>query len=205
MAHTRVYAVALLATCAMPSLNAWAASAADDLAQVTGTNVGFISSELTRYQKAVNEAAAKRIELIASVERLAAEARLEADREVMVLKTTGGTELLKVYDALREQSEKTGAAPALLDAVQAQARKDASSVHTPLAVSTGKLDEAAKTLARLSKSRSSSEDAHFLLSYLKETRAEVDKLRQESKKKEESADKAQDDKAAKVEKPKKPE
>jgi len=191
----------LLSCCAV---TAWAESAVTDLAEVTGTNIGFVSAKLSEHQQGINAIALKRIDLIASVERMAAEGRLNVDREVAILKQTGGADLVKLLDALRDYADKAAAAPTQLDAVQAQAKKDITAVYKPLAVSTDKLDSAAKSLASLAKAKTREERAKFLISYLKEARDDVNKLKQESAASKDSGDQALDSKASKLEKPKQP-
>lgn len=192
--------IALLLSCC--AVTAWAESAVPDLAEVTGTNIGFVSAKLTEHQQGINAIALKRIDLIASVERMAAERRLSVDREIATLKQTGGADLVKLLDALRDHADKAAAAPTQLDAVQAQAIKDITSVYKPLTVSTNKLDSAAKSLASLAKVKTREERAKFLISYLKEARDDVNKLKQKSTASKDSGDQALDSKTAKLAIPK---
>lgn len=177
------------------------ASELEELAKVTGVNVGLVSAKLSDHQKNINDMFAARIDLITSVERMAAEGRLEVDRETIVLKQTGGADLVKLLDALREHAERAAAAPAQLDAAEAQARKDIMAVYKPLAIPTDKLNSAAKNLAALAKEKSGKDRFSFLRSYFKEARDEVDKLEAESAAGKEAGSKNMKDKTAKIGKP----
>lgn len=184
-----IVAIVFVATVTI-GVSARADTATRDLAQVTGTNIGFVAGKLAEHQQGINDISSKRIELIASVERLRAEARMKIDREVSVLNLTGGTNLVKLLDALRASADSAAAAPALLDTLQAKVRADLLAVYKPLAISTDKLNESAKTLATLGKPKSDAERVTFLISYLKEVREDAKKLEKESEVKKKEGDAA---------------
>lgn len=192
-------AIALLLSVAMAQA---AASEIEELAKAAGTNIGLVSTKLSEHQKNINQIFLKRIVLIASVERMAAEGRLEVDREIIVLKQTGGGNLVKLLDALREHAEDAAAAPARIDAAEAQARKDIMAVYQPLSIPTDNLDSAAKKLAALAKEKSDKDRLSFLRSYFKEARDEAKKLEEESAAAEEKGSEEMKDKTASVTTPK---
>jgi uncharacterized coiled-coil DUF342 family protein len=164
-----------LMLCALP---AQADDAAAQLAQQTANNIAFISAQLADHQKEFNRVAAKRIDMIATLERLAASSRQQVESEVDVLKQTGGEDLVKFMDALRERADKSAAAPALLDALQAQVRKDLNAAYEQVVVPSSQLDGIAKSLTELGKEKDRKERAQFLASYLKEVHQEVKDLKQ---------------------------
>lgn len=157
-----------------------AENAVQELAITTGTNLALISGKLAEHQKGVNEVAARRIDVIAWLERLAAERRLLVDRELIILQQTGGGDLVKLFDGARTLGDKAAASPAALDAVQVRAKAELTEGYTPLAISTDKLDQAAKALAALAKTSSNEAYLKFLGAYFKDVRASIDKLKQES-------------------------
>lgn len=165
-----------------------AENAVQELAITTGTNLALISGKLAEHQKDVNEVAARRINAIASLERLAAERRLDVDRELTILQQTGGNDLVKLFDGVRTLGDKAAASPAALDAVQARAMAELADGYTPLAISTDKLDQAAKALAELAKASSNEAYVKFVVAYFKEVRANIDKLKQESASSKQKAD-----------------
>jgi hypothetical protein len=162
----------------------------------------MVSAKLAEHQKNINQIFSKRIALITSVERMAAEGRLEVDREIIVLQQTGGGNLVKLFDSLREHAEKAAAAPAQIDAAEAQARKDIMAVYKPLSIPTDKLDSAAKKLAALAKEKSDKDRLSFLRSYFRETRDDIKKLEEESAAAEEKGSEAMKDKTASMTTPK---
>lgn len=183
------YAAAALMLCVSP---ANADDVAAQLAQQTAVHIAFISAQLDDHQKEFNSIAGKRIELIATLDRLAAEGRMRIDGEIDVLKQTGGEDLVKLLDALRERAEKSAAAPALLDALQAQTRKDLNTAYQTVMVPTSKLDGLAKSLTELGKEKDRKEHAQFLVSYLKEVHKEVKDLKQAADALQNTADAAVD-------------
>ena len=163
-------------------------SAPEQLADLTAKNVALVSVSLEQHRKGVNDIAASRVKLMLSVHRMAADARAAVDREMAVLKQTGGTDLVKLFDALREHGNQAVLVPGRLDAEEAATKADITAAYTPLVISTEKLDQAAKKLATLSAQQTKKERAQFALQFLKETRAEVEKLQEDSTRKKESGD-----------------
>jgi len=96
--------IALLLSCC--AVTAWAESAVTDLAEVTGTNIGLVSAKLSEHQQGINAIALKRIDLIASIERMAAEGRLNVDREVAILKQTGGADLRQTTRCITHHADR---------------------------------------------------------------------------------------------------
>lgn len=167
-----------------------AENAVQELAITTGTNLALISGKLAEHQKGVNEVTARRIDVIASLERLAAERRLLVDRELTILQQTDGGDLVKLLDGARTLGDKAAASPAAVDAVQARAKIELTGGYTPLAISTDKLDQAAKALAALAKTSSNEAYLKYLVAYFKDVRASIDKLKQESASSKQKADQA---------------
>lgn len=168
----------------------WADSAARDLEKLTGTNIGLLSGMLSEYQKQLNDVKSKRTDIISSVERMAADGQFQVDREVTILKQTGGATLVKVFDAVRDHAVKAAAVSDQLDMVQAQVQKDITAVYQPLSISTEKLDIAAKMLASLAEKKSLEEHYKFLVSYVTEVRNRVDELKKEGSDSKDAGDKA---------------
>lgn len=191
--------IALLLSAAMTQA---AASEVEELAKAAGTNIGLVSARLSEHQKNINQIFSKRIALITSVERMAAEGRLEVDREIIVLKQTGGGDLVRLLDALRAHAESAAAAPAQIDAAEAQALQDIMAVYQPLSIPTDNLNSAARKLAALAKEKSDKDRLSFLRSYFKETRDEVEKMEHESAVAEKKGRKDMEDKTASLEAPK---
>jgi hypothetical protein len=172
------------------------ASAAPDapaqLASLTSMNLAMVSSALSTHQKGTNDIAATRAAHIVSINRLSIDARQESDREVSILKQTGGTEILKVYSALCEHGDNAALASGQAAAAEAAAKSDVTAAYTPLAISTDKLDKAAKTLAGLAKEQSTEDRLKFLLQFAKDVRDESAKLEKASEAKKADADKKLD-------------
>ena len=159
------------------------------LAALTAKNVAMVSSALAAHQKGVNEIAATRAAHIVSINRLSINARQSVDRELSILKQTDGTDIVKLFTALGEQGDTAALASAQADAAEAAAQADVAAAYTPLAIATGKLDNAAKTLAAMAKEQSTEERLKFLLQFAKDVRDESAKLAKESSDKKASADK----------------
>ncbi|MDO9236470.1 MAG: hypothetical protein Q7U28_10640 [Aquabacterium sp.] len=161
-------------------------SAPAQAADLTAMNIALVSASLGQYQKGVNEIVASRVALMRSVHRMAAEARIAVDREVAVLKQTGGADLVKLFDALREHGNQAALVQAQINAVEAAAKADIAAAYAPLAISTEKLDQAAQKFAALAKQQTGKERAQFDLQFLKDTKAETDKLQMDSAQKKEA-------------------
>jgi hypothetical protein len=166
------------------------ASDVEDLAKQTGINLGLVSSKLAEHQKKTNDMYAKRIDIITSVERLAAEGRYAVDRELAVLKLTGGANVAKLLNVLHEDANQVAAAPAQFSALEDQTRKDATASVTPLSISTDKIDSAAKNLGTLAKGKSHKEWLEFMRDYFKDTREDIDKLQADGAKSKQGGDDA---------------
>ena len=163
--------------------------AADKSADLTAKNIALVSSALTTHQKGINAIAATRSAHIVSVVGLAAKASRESDREIAILKQTDGTSIVKVYEALCEVGDQAALASAQAVSAEAATKADIAAAYTPLAISTDKLDRAAKTLATLATQQSDTDRAKFLLQFLKDTRDESEKLAKASKDAKDDADK----------------
>jgi ferritin len=166
-----------------------APDAAAASAELAATHIAAVSSALATFQKELNSTAESRARHILSVRTVAYNGRQQSDREVDVLKQTDGTELVKLFEALREHGDKAALASSKAEAAEATAKAEIAAAYTPLEISTEKLDKAAKTLAALARQQSDSERAAFLAQFLKDTRDETKKLIDESKKASDKADK----------------
>ena len=162
------------------ALPAWAGDDVQALALQTASNISNVSLQLGAHQKGYNEIAARRAELIAALERAAAGARLQVEREIGVFKHTGGEAMVQLMDQLRADTATATAAPAQLDAVQEQARKELAAAQ-PAASSTEQLDAAAKSLAALAKPQDHKARAQFLLSYARDVHDDLKALDQKGK------------------------
>lgn len=185
--------------CILPfalALGATAAGAAPDapaqLAEATSRNMSMVSSALAAHQARVNDVATTRAAHIVSVDQLAIDFKQESDREVEILKQTGGTEIARVFAALCEHGDAAALAPAQREAALAAARADVASAYTPLSIATGKLDSAATTLATLGKPPTAEERAKFFLQYARDVRDESKKLAAASDATQAAADKKLD-------------
>lgn len=163
-------------------------SAPAELVELTATNIALVSASLEQHKKGVNQIVASRVETMLAVHRLATVARITVDREVAVLSQTGGAGLVKLFDALREHGNQAALVPAQVDAVEAATRADITAAYTPLAISTEKLDQAAQKLAALATQQTEKERAQFVLQFLRDTKAETDKLQKDSAQKKEAGD-----------------
>lgn len=166
-----------------------APNAADQSAELTAKNIALVSSALTAHQNSVNAMATTRAAHILSVIRLGANAQRESDREVAILNRTGGDGIVKVFEALRDHGDQAALIFSQTAAAEAAAKADIAAAFTPLAISTEKLDRAAKTLAVLAKQQTDKERAKFLLQFLKDTRDESEKLAKASASAQSGADK----------------
>jgi hypothetical protein len=164
-------------------------NAAEESAELTAKNIALVSSALAAHQKGVNAMAATRAENILSVTRLASNAQSEVEREVAVLKQTGGAGIVGMFDALREYGDRAALLASQADAAEAAAKADITGAYTPLGISTEKLDAAAKTLAVLAKQQTQQERARYLVHFLRDTRDESRKLLNASEDKRDTADK----------------
>lgn len=169
-----------------------AASAAPDapaeLAGVTAKNIAMVSSALAAHQKGLNDIATTRAAHIVSVNRLSTDARQQSDREVAILKQTGGAEIVKVFEALCEHGDRAALVSGQTEAAEAAAKADIATAYTPLAIATDKLDRAAKTLAVLAKQQTAQDRAKYLLQFAKDVRDESAKLSKASDSKKADAD-----------------
>lgn len=162
------------------------------LASLTSKNLAMISSALAAHQKGTNDIATTRAAHIVSIYRLSIDARQKSDREVAILKQTGGTEILKMYEALCEHGDNASLASGQAAAAEATAKADVTAAYTPLAIATDRLDKAAKTLAGLAKEQSTEDRLNFLTQFTKDVREESAKLEKASESKKASADKKLD-------------
>lgn len=185
----KVWLIPLTFLCAMANA---APDAPAKLASLTSKNLAMLSSALSAHQKGTNDIAATRAAHIVSINRLSIDARQESDREVSILKKMGGTEILKVYSALCEQGDNATLAAGQATAAEAAAKADVTAAYTPLAISTDKLDKAAKTLAGVAKEQSTEDRLKFLLQFSKDVRDESAKLEKASEAKKAEADKKLD-------------
>ena len=177
IAHGRIVVALALAVATVAQADS---GGVPGLAELTGINIGTVAAKLAQHQATVNAMFAKRIDLIAEVERLALSGSMSVDREVAILKATGGTDLNKSFDALRAFADESAQASSRLDAAEAQARKDIGAVYKPLSLSSDQLTEVAKKLASLAKPKSDEERVQFLISYVAEVRQDVEKLKKDS-------------------------
>ena len=187
MKHTKkITLIALSLLCRAASA---APSDAAASAELTAKNIALVSSALAAHQKGLNAIAAIRAGNILSVTRLASNAQRESDREVAILKQTGGAEIVKTFEALCEHGDSAALVSAQTEAAEAAAKADIAAAYTPLAISTEKLDRAAKTLAVLAKRQTDKDRAKYLLQFLRDTRDESEKLLKASDDKRADADK----------------
>lgn len=182
----KAWLILLTFQCAMANA---APDAPAQLATLTSKNLAMVSSALSAHQKGTNDIAAARVAHIVSIHRLSIDARQESDREVSILKQTGGAEMLKVYSALCEHGDNAALAAGQASAAETAAKADVTAAYTPLAISTDKLDKAAKTLAGLAKEQSTEDRLKFLLQFAKDVRDESVKLEKASEAKKADADK----------------
>lgn len=183
----------LLLLSALPFATASAAPEAPaQLASLTSKNLAMVSSALSAHQKGANNVATTRAAHILSIHRLSIDARQVSEREVSILKQTGGAEVLKVYMSLCEYGDNAALASGQAAEVEAAAKADIISAYAPLAISTDKLDKAAKTLAGLVKEQSAEERLKFLSQFAKNVREESVKLEKASEAKKAEADKKLD-------------
>lgn len=186
MKHTnKTLLIALSVLCGTASAGP---DAAADSAELTAKNIALVSSALAAHQKRLNSVATTRASHIQSVTRLATNARRESDREVEILNQTGGAEIIKMFEALCEHGDRAALISAQTEAVEAAAKADIAAAYSPLAISTEKLDRAAKTLAVLAKQQSDKDRAKYFLQFLRDTRDESEKLLKASDEKRAGAD-----------------
>jgi hypothetical protein len=169
-------------------------SAIQNLEKLTGTSIALLSGMLSEYQKQLSDVKSKRTDIIVAVERMAADGQFQVDREVGILKQTGGETVVKVLDAIRDHAVKAASASDQLDIVQAQVEKEITAIYKPLSISTEKLDVAAKMLATLASEKTLEENFEFLASYLMEVRKSVDELKKKGSDSKDAGDKALDSK-----------
>lgn len=190
MNHTnKTLLIALSLLCGTASA---APGAAAESAELTAKNIALVSSALAAHQKGLNAIATTRAGHIQSVTRLAANAQRESDREVAILKQTGGAEIVKMFEVLCEHGDRAALVSAQTEAAEDAAKADIAATYTPLAISTEKLNRAAKTLAVFAKQQTDKDRAKFLLQFLRDTRDESEKLLKASDGKREDTDKKLD-------------
>lgn len=176
----------------LPILCATANAAPDapaQLASLTSRNLAMFSTALSTHLKGTNDIAATRAAHIVSINRLSIDARQKSDREVSILKQTGGTEILKMYAVLCEQGDNAFLSSGQAAAAEAEVKADVMAAYTPLAIATDKLDKAAKTLASLAEEQSTEDRLKFMLQFAKDVRNEAAKLEKASEAKKIDADK----------------
>ncbi len=165
-----------------PAISLAADPAVDELARLTGAVIANISAQLSEHQRETNAANQRRAQLIASVVRQTAESQQIIDNDLLVLKNTGGAEIVKIFTAVREYGDQAALASAQLDAAQAKTLADTTSAIKPLSLSTDKLDSAAKGLGQLGAPKTSKERLAFLRGYLHDTREQIKALEDGAKK-----------------------
>jgi hypothetical protein len=165
-----------------------AADAPAELAEVSARNIAMLSSALAAHQQGMNDIATTRTAHIVSVNRLAINAKQESDREVEILKQTGGAAILDIVDALRAHGDRAALARGEAEAAEAAVKADISAAYTPLAIATDKLDRAAETLAALGRQQTPRDRAKFLVQFAKDVRDESAKLSKASDDKKADAD-----------------
>lgn len=148
----------------------------DDLSRLTGAVIAAASAKLSEHQRETNASDQRRAQLIASVVRQAAEGQQLIDKDLLVLKNTGGAETVKLFNAMREYGDQTALASTQLDGVQAAALADAITAIKPLSLATERLDAAAKGLGQLGSPQTSKERLALLRDYLHDTRAQIKTL-----------------------------
>ena len=166
------------------ALSVGAARAAPDappeLAALTAQNIAMLSSAISAHQAGMNDIATTRAAHIVSVSRLSVDARQSTDRELDILKQTGGAEIVKMFQALCDHGDRAALVSSQGEAAEAAAKADIAAAYTPLAFATDQLDRAANTLAGLAKKQSTRDRARTLLQFAKDVRDESAKLSQAS-------------------------
>jgi hypothetical protein len=166
------------------ALSVGAAQAASDappeLAALTARNIAMLSSAISAHQAGMNDIATTRAAHIVSVSRLSVDARQATDRELDILKQTGGAEIVKMFQALCDHGDRAALVSSQGEAAEAAAKADIAAAYTPLAFATDQLDRAANTLAGLAKKQSTQDRARILLQFAKDVRDESARLSQAS-------------------------
>ena len=166
------------------ALSVGAAQAAPDappeLAALTAQNIAMLSSAISAHQAGMNDLATTRAAHIVSVSRLSVDARQSTDRELDILKQTGGAEIVKMFQALCDHGDRAALVSSQGEAAEAAAKADIAAAYAPLAFATDQLDRAANTLAGLAKKQSTQDRARTLLQFAKDVRDESAKLSQAS-------------------------
>lgn len=167
-------------------------NAPQKLSERTATNIAVISASLSQNQQAINTMVTERADAIVAISRLAAQARVKADRDLVILANTAGGPLVKAMDDLRKQADAAALVPQRLDAADASLRAEVLAAAAPGALSVDKLDAAAKKLAQLAKPRSAQERLEEYALFVQDTKAAVDKLQAEAAAKSDAASKKTD-------------
>lgn len=157
-----------------------APDAPPELAALTARNIAMLSSAISAHQAGMNDIATTRAAHIVSVSRLSVDARQSTDRELDILKQTGGAEIVKMFQALCDHGDRAALVSSQGEAAEAAAKADIAAAYTPLAFATDQLDRAANTLAGLAKKQSTRDRARTLLQFAKDVRDESAKLSQAS-------------------------
>lgn len=161
-----------------------------DISKVTAQHIAILSSSLTAQHKALQSMIDHRTDFIVDVQRGTAAARNVIDRELLVLNNTNGKALAALFTAVVTQGDNAAAAPAKLDEFEANVRADvAAGVKLP-ALSTAKLDDAAKKLAQLAKTQSTGDRLKAFGKFFEDTKNSADKLQKEATDKATSASNA---------------
>lgn len=193
MPHCRT--AALLLCVAMP---AWAADPVEDLANLTGANLGVLSASLSQHQREMNGIMARRIDMVMRQSRRAADAQFQIEREVATLSETDGDDIAQLFERIRTSSDKSAQVPILLEAAQLQLKNEINAGYTPLAISTEGIDASAGALATLTKPKSRADRFKFIRSYLLEVHTDVKTLKEKAAASAAAGDKAAAGQDAKV-------
>lgn len=151
-----------------------------ELSDVTALNITMISAALAAHNNAVNTMIAARTDELVRIRQLAAKSQARVEREKTVYTNTGGAPVVRMFDSLAQQADAAGHLPARLEEQAADVRRDVGAAVATSAITTDKLDAAAKKLASLAQPQSGRERAKELLDFIRDVKKASDKLREEA-------------------------
>lgn len=148
----------------------------EQLSLTAATNLAAVAGALERQNNGVAAMVAERTDALVALQRLAATAQRDVDRELIVFANTRGTVLAGFFTVMTKTVDAAADAPAQLDAAEAAVRADAAAGTAVPAVATDKLQSAAKKLAVLAKQQSNTERLAEWVDFYKDTKAQTDAL-----------------------------
>lgn len=173
--YTAVAAMVVATGCAMTQ-------ARDDTKSV-GLLIKSVANTAETFQKQRDLIAVAELRNRYALERMSTEFEGSTAMEISVWELSGQTERKRMFDGLRQASEKVQAARAEHDKRAEEQVQALAKAHSAVSFQTGKLNQAAAGLVKLGEPRSMKEEVEFLAGFIESVRSDIAKKNEEAAKK----------------------